>query len=102
MNRADLKMYSPERWYFNQYENGRLISSLGFKTKPLAESFARSVEEEAESMIRSGAKRRPGITERVEEAKGWSVDGKEFSDFHEALWYMWTEKPNATIKGVFK
>lgn len=100
-NRADLKLYTPDRWYFNQYENGRLISSLGFKTKPLAESFARSVDEEVGSMIRGGAKRRPGITERVEEAKGWSVDEKVFIDFHEALWYMWTNCPNERIKGVF-
>ena len=83
-------------------ERTSYIASLGFKTEPLAESFARSVEKEVESAIRSGAKRRPGITERVEEAKGWSVDGKVFSDFHEALWYKWTDRPNAEIKGVFE
>lgn len=102
MNRDDLKMYSPDRWYFNQYRDGLLVMSNGFPTKALAESFEKSVMDVVSSKIEDGCKMAPGMTHAVEEAKGWSVDGKEFSDFHEALWYMWAEKPNARIKGVFK
>lgn len=101
MNRADLKLYTPDRWYYVQYENGREIAQSGFSRKELADSFARAVEESVLSSVKSGAKRRAEVTSAVVEANGWSVDGKVFVDFHEALWYKWTERPNARIKGVF-
>lgn len=100
-NRADLKLYTPDRWYYVQYGNGRELNQIGFHTKELAESFARAVEETVKQSVKSGAKRLPGHYDRVVEAKGWRVASKVFSDFHEALWYMWTERPDAEIKGVF-
>ena len=100
-NRADLKLYTPDRWYYVQRGNGRELMQMGFKTKELAESFKKAVDETVHQSVKSGAKVRAGVDDEVIEAKGWSVDGKEFSDFHEALWYMWTNCPNETIKGVF-
>lgn len=94
--KADLKLYTPDRWYYVQRGNGRELMQMGFKTKELAESFKKAVDETVR-----GAKVRAGVYDEVIEAKGWSVDGKVFSDFHEALWYMWTNCPNETIKGVF-
>lgn len=101
MNRADLKLYTPDRWYYVTRSNGRELMQMGFKTKELAESFKKAVDETVQQSIKSGAKTRAGHEHSVEEATGWSVDGKVFSDFHEALWYMWNERPNAEIKGVF-
>jgi len=93
---------TPDKWYYNIYDNGRLVHSSAFTRKELAESFARSVAEVQEHMIARGAKRRPGVEDRVEEAKAWSIKGKEFSDFNEALQYMWETYPNEVcIKGVF-
>ena len=100
-NRADLKLYTPDKWYFVQRGNGRELSQIGFHTKELAESFKKAVDETVQQSLKSGAKVRAGYEDSVEEAKGWSVDGKKFSDFHEALWYMWNERPGAEIKGVF-
>ena len=101
MNRADLKLYTPDRWYYVQRGNGRELSQIGFHTKEIAESFKKAVDETVQQSLKNGAKVRAGYEDSVEEAKGWIVDGKEFSDFHEALWYMWNERPNAEIKGVF-
>lgn len=93
---------TPDKWYYNQYESGRLVMSLGFKTKEQAESFANFVESVAQQQIAQGAERRPEVEDRVEEAKAWSIKGKEFSDFNEALQYMWKTYPNEVcIKGVF-
>lgn len=100
-NRADLKLYTPDLWYYVQREYGRELTQIGFKTKELAESFKKGVDETIQQSLKSGAKLREGVDNEVIEAKGWSVDGKEFSDFHEALWYKWTERPGADIKGVF-
>lgn len=100
MNRSDLKLYTPDKWYFVQRENGRELSQLGFHTKQLAESFASGVEKSVAQSVASGAKRRTEVTDHVEEAKGWEVNGRVFSDFHEALWYKWNNEP-ATINGVF-
>lgn len=100
MNMSDLKLYTPDRWYFVQYGNGRELSQIGFHTKELAEGFAEAVEETVQQSIKSGAKRRTGLDDKVLEAKGWKVNGRVFSDFHEALWYKWNNEP-ATIKGVF-
>lgn len=103
MNRADLKLYTPDRWYYVMYENGREISQYGCKTKELAQSWFDSIEESVRQQeISLGRKRRPEVTSAVVEAKGWSVDGKVFRDYHDALWYKWNERPNATIKGVFE
>lgn len=101
MNRADLKLYTPDLWYYVQREDGRELMQIGFKTKELAESFKKSVEETVQQSIKSGAKKRAGHEHSVEEAKGWSVGGKEFSDFHEALWYMWTSCPSSKVLGIF-
>lgn len=100
--KADLKLYTPDRWYYVQRANdGRELSQIGFPTKELADSFKRAVDETVQQSVKSGAKVRAGCKDEVLEAKGWSVGGKVFSDFHEALWYMWTNCPNETIKGVF-
>ena len=100
-NRSDLKLYTPDRWYYVQRGNGIELMQIGFKTKELAESFKKAADEIVQQSVKSGAKVRAGVDDEVIEAKGWSVDGKVFSDFHEALWYMWTNCPNETIKGVF-
>lgn len=100
-NRADLKLYTPDRWYYVQRIKGKEISQRGFQTKELADSFKKGIDEATAQWVAQGYKLRPFVSDEVVEAKGWSVDGKVFSDFHEALWYMWTNCPNETIKGVF-
>lgn len=101
MNRSDLKMYTPERWYFNQYRDGLLVMSNGFPTKALAKSFEKRVMDVVREKIEDGCEMAPGMTHAVEEAKGWEVNDKRFSNYHEALWYKWNNEP-ATIKGVFQ
>ena len=100
--RKDAQMRTPDRWYFNQYVNGRLVMSHGFHTKELAESFERSVNSEIASWIRDGKKLREGVVHKIEEAIGWEVAGKEFGSFSDALFYKWTEYPDANLNGVFR
>lgn len=100
-NKADLKYYTPDRWYYVQRQNGREIVQTGFHTEELARAYKKHVDELAALMVAQGYKYRPNITSEVVEAKGWNVDGNVFRDFHAALWCKWTEKPEAIIKGVF-
>ncbi len=99
---ADARSRTPDNWYFNQYVDGLLVSSHGFHTRELAESFKRGVDESVESSIRHGAKRRENVVEKIEPAVGWSVDGEEFSSFSDALLYKWTVCPDAMLNGVFQ
>ena len=99
--RRDAHSRTPDKWYYNQRQNGRIVGSMGFPTRELAESFKRDVDESVASMLASGYKRREGLTDEIVEAKGWKVGDKEFDNFGDALLYMWMECPSKTIKGVF-
>lgn len=99
--RRDAHSRTPDKWYYNQLQNGRIVGSMGFPTRELAESFKSDVDKSVASMLASGYKRREGITDEIVEAKGWKVGDKEFDNFGDALLYMWMECPSKTIKGVF-
>lgn len=92
---------TPDKFYFNMYESGALILSYAFTSEENAKNWERNFWEDAK---RGGYadKIRPEITVKVEEAKGWEVEGRTFDDFNKALRYMWTECPGRVcIKGVF-
>ena len=93
---------TPDTWYFNQYVDGRLVMSHGFPNEDLAQSFARSVDQEIESAVRSGAKLRENVMNKVELAIAWRVGDHEFHTFADALFHKWTENPNAYVEGVFR
>jgi len=99
--RRDAHSRTPDKWYYNQRQNGQIVGSIGFPTRELAESFKSSVDKSVASMLAQGYKRREGLTDEIVEAKGWKVGSKEFNNFGDALLYMWTESPNEIIKGVF-
>lgn len=99
--RRDAHSRTPDKWYYNQRQNGRIVGSMGFPTRELAESFKSGVDKSVASMLAHGYKRREGMTDEIVEAKGWKVGSKEFDNFGDALFYMWMECPSETIKGVF-
>ena len=94
---------TPDKWYYNLYKNGELIMSHGYHNKEQADHFLASIEHEIQIAERNGQKIDPSVEMKVEEAIGWSVKGKFFNDYNEALRYMWELYPlDACIKGVFK
>lgn len=102
MNKSDLELYTPEKWYVNIYnKNGHLLLSWGFTSKKIAEHTQACIIEKIESMLQSGAKRDPNVeVPIVEESIGWKVGEETFSNYHDALWHSWNNH-NAQIKGIF-
>lgn len=96
MEKRDAESRVPDLWYYNQYVNGTLALSHGFPSKELAEGFKESVKS-----ARACAPMRNGVALKIEQAKGWMVNGKEFATFADALYYKWTECPEVEVKGVF-
>lgn len=89
---------TPDKFYYNIYDpqRGRVFSKA-FPTLALAESFRRSCLQD-----RGNQKPRPGIVEKIEEAHGWAVSGREFTDYNDALRYMWINYPGQNIvRGIF-
>ena len=103
MNKSDLELYTPEKWYVNIYnKNGHLLLSWGFTSKKIAEHTQACIIEKIESMLQSGAKKDPNVeVPTVEEPIGWKVGEETFSNYHDALWYSWNNH-NAKIKGMFR
>ena len=83
------------------YDNGRRVISYGFYTKALAESWRESFERDLR--VAADNKTLPGISWKVEEARGWSVDGVFFADFNDALRYAWEKHDGRghMVRGVF-
>ena len=94
--KENAKLYNAPKYYYNVYDDCRLVFSWGFQTKELAESRKRQLEEMAA---------REGVTIRtiskIEEAVAYMVDEMVFPKWIDALLHYWSIDCKGHIDGVF-